>query len=456
MCYTYIKDVERMTKYQKIADIIESKILNLEYQQGKKLPSIKDIMKVYHCSRSTAIKCYECLINKHLVYVKPQSGYYVADSAIKPSSIDDKYALNTGNPIVSATSLVDAKHCLSIAIEQYSQSSLNISLQGVDSLRQILPDFLAQYGIYAKNENIYLIQGITQILSFLSINALNHQKYILIEEPTYSYYIQFLKSLHIPTLTIKRDENGIDLHQLELLFQQNNIQFFYTIPRNHNPLGTTLNTQTRKKIAELAIKYNVCIIEDDYFGHCSSTAKYLPIHYYSSGQNCIYLTSFSKTIPYIRIGICVIPQHLKETFEQIIHQSYYFSYQMPSLISQATLESYIRSLLYQKQVQRLQQQLKKHYQVIKKITQSWDHHIVSVIGGTSGYYFSLSIHSDISLDRLENELKKRQIYIARNERCFYDISQFNHTLRLSIARVTPSQLEEALNIIYDTLMSIVG
>lgn len=443
-----------MTKYQKIAKTIETQIMNMEYQQGERLPSLRELMNIYKCSKSTAIKCYEVLIEKHLIYVKHQSGYYVADYAMKPSSNDDTFSLNTGNPIVSTTSLVDAKHCLSIAIEQYSNSSLNISLQGVDSLREVLPHFLGQMGVYAKNEMIYLIQGITQMLSFLSINSLNHKKYILIEEPTYSYYIQFLKSLNIPTLTIPRDENGIDLNQLESLFKHKNIQFFYTIPRNHNPLGTTLNTKTRKKIAELAIKYKVYVIEDDYFGHCSSTVKYLPIHYYASGKNCIYLTSFSKTIPYIRIGICVIPAHLKETFEQIIHQSYYFSYQLPSLISQATLESYIRSLLYQKQVQRLQQQLKQHYQIIKKITKLWDSHIVTIIGGNSGYYISLKIHPQIPHDQVESTLKKRKVLIARNERCFYDISHFNHTLRLSIARVTPDQLKEALIIIYDTLIHI--
>lgn len=443
-----------MTKYQEIAKDIEEKIMNLEYQQGEKLPSLKKIMCIYQCSRSTAIKSYDVLINKHLIYVKHQSGYYVADSAIKPFCQDNIYALNTGNPIVSTTSLVDAKHCLSIAIEQYSQSSLNISLQGVESLREILPDFLSQFGIYAKEENIYLIQGITQILSFLSMNALHHKKYILIEEPTYSYYIQFLKSMNIPTLTITRDEHGIDLHQLEYLFKEKDIQFFYTIPRNHNPLGTILHTKTRKKIAELAVKYHVYIIEDDYFGHCSSTPKYLPIHYYSLGQNCIYLTSFSKTIPYIRIGVCVIPSDLKDFFEKMIHHSYYFSYQLPSLISQATLESYIRSLLYQKQVERLQQQLKKHYQVIKKVTKHWNHDIINMIGDYSGYYFSLQVNPHISIEKLEKELKKRKVLLARNERCFYDISHFNHTLRLSIARVTPSQLEEVLHIINDVVIHI--
>ena len=43
-----------------------------------------------------------------------------------------------------------------------------------------------------------------------------------------SYYVQFLKSQSLPVLTITRDENGIDLTQLQYLFQHYDIKFFYT------------------------------------------------------------------------------------------------------------------------------------------------------------------------------------------------------------------------------------
>lgn len=248
-----------MKKYEEIANIIEQDILNHRYQQGQRLPSIITLSKQYHCSKSTIIKCYETLIQKHLIYVKKQSGYYVADGLLKPLKMENGYFLNTGNPIVSKTSLIDAKHCMSIAIDQYSQSSLNISLEGVESLRDILPAFLEKTAIYAKKECIYLIQGVTQMLSFLSLNEFpNHHQTILIEEPTYSYFIDFLKSQNIPVITIKRDENGIDCHQLEQIFKNNDIKFFYVVPRNHNPLGTILSHQIRQKIAELALKCLYC------------------------------------------------------------------------------------------------------------------------------------------------------------------------------------------------------
>lgn len=336
-----------MYKYQQIANTIKKKINNQSYQPNQKLPSIVQLSKTYHCSKVTVLKSYELLCNQHLIYTKPQSGYYVANNPILEKQESQYYYLNNGNPIVSTTPLVDAKHCLSIAIDQYSKSFLNISLQRVESLYQLLPDFLKKYDIYTKTELIYLTQGITQMLSFLTLTNFNDKNGILIEEPTYSYYVQFLKTQNIPVYTILRHEDGIDLHQLELLFQKNKIKFFYVVPRNHNPLGTNLNTKTRQQIAQLALKYNVIIIEDDYFSHAFHTPHYLPIHYYMADQNCIYLTSFSKTIPHLRIGTCVIAPAFKPIFENLIHQSYYYSYQLPSLISQATLEAYLQNNLYE-------------------------------------------------------------------------------------------------------------
>lgn len=128
---------------------------------------------------------------------------------------------------------------------------------------------------------------------------------------------------------------------------------------------------------------------------------------------------------------------------------------MPSLISQATLESYIRSLLYQKQTQKIYQTLKKHYQIIKRYKKTWDINLIEVIGDYSGYYFTLKINQKISLDLLEKELNKKSVYIARNERCFYHKEHFNHSFRISLAQVTPEQLKKSLDIIYQTILSLI-
>ncbi|MCC5466550.1 aminotransferase class I/II-fold pyridoxal phosphate-dependent enzyme [Pelosinus sp. Bkl1] len=101
-----------------------------------------------------------------------------------------------------------------------------------------------------------------------------------------------------------------NLHRIE------KIKFFYTVPRNHNPLGTACGTSQRKAIAALADKYNVFIVEDDYCSDISLDHKYDLIYAYGDHFHHIYLKSFSKIIPWFRIGIVVRPTHLIPIFEK--------------------------------------------------------------------------------------------------------------------------------------------
>lgn len=72
--------------------------------------------------------------------------------------------------------------------------SLNMDLEGLPSLREILTDLLVKDDIYSKNKNLILSQGILQVLTLFSkMEFPNGNDTILIEDPSYTYYINFLK-----------------------------------------------------------------------------------------------------------------------------------------------------------------------------------------------------------------------------------------------------------------------
>ena len=341
-----------MKIYEQIAEDIKKYIVSNKIFQGYKLPSITKLCEKYNCSKGTVIKAYDTLCKEHIVYSSPQRGFFVADNLMRfCEESSGIYDLSTGNPLVSNIPVVDIQHCLNSAVELYSNISLAGGSRGVPSVLEILPDLLVKSDIYCKNKNIYISQGVLQVLTLLSKMPFpNGNDTILIEEPSYVYYIDFLRHENLEVKTIKRDENGINIKELEEIFKNEKIKFFYTIPRNHNPLGTYYSVRQRKSIIELAHKYNVYVVEDDYFSDVYSLPNYSPIYYYSDFKNCIYLKSYSKTIPYIRIGAAVIPDDLIDRYEEWIKYSYYSSYYMPSLVSQATFESYIKSNIYENHI----------------------------------------------------------------------------------------------------------
>ena len=216
--------------------------------------------------------------------------------------------------------------------------------------------YLEKSAIYAKKENILVTSGTQQALYILSqVHFPNHKETILLEQPTYQRMIDLIRSLNLPYRTIERDFDGINLTKLENLFKTGNIKFFYTISRFSNPLGLSYSTSEKQKIVELAKRYNVYIIEDDYMGDFAKSTD-LPLHYYDTSEHVIYLKSFSMTIfPALRLGSIILPSALTQAF---LDHKKMIDYDT-NLIMQKALSLYLDSGLFEKNLNYLKQVFQK-------------------------------------------------------------------------------------------------
>lgn len=75
---------------------------------------------------------------------------------------------------------------------------------------------------------------------------------MLIEQPT---YFDMIDTLQLNNVT----NEGIDFRELENLFQNNDIKFFYITPRCHNPPGHHYTNEEKKEIVALAKKYDITL-----------------------------------------------------------------------------------------------------------------------------------------------------------------------------------------------------
>ncbi|MFW3588785.1 aminotransferase class I/II-fold pyridoxal phosphate-dependent enzyme [Vagococcus fluvialis] len=116
------------------------------------------------------------------------------------------------------------------------------------------------------------------------------------------------------------------------------------MPRANNPLGTNLNKKTIRQIARLAEKYQVIIIENDYFLEGQPTPLQETI-LENARENCIYLSSFSKIMPILRIGYMIVPRNLILGMNQVKQRIYMEGQYPPAMISQAFLEIILKNNL---------------------------------------------------------------------------------------------------------------
>lgn len=445
-----------MLKYEKIAHDLKNKILNGEILPGERFESIRFLSKEYNCSKGTVIKAFDILRYEHIVYSKANSGFYVADDLLRDEEENGNILdLGTGNPTVDTFSIIEAKHVLNIAVDLYRNNSLESDVRGMPSLNELMVDHLENYDIYCKTENFFLTQGVIQTVSVLSrMEFPNGNTRVLLESPTYTFCNEMMHSLGLDVVTINRNEEGIDLVELERIFKEEYIKFFYIVPRNHNPLGTALSHSQRKEIVRLAHQYEVYILEDDYFNDSYAIPKYSPLYYFSDFKNCIYMKSYSKLFPYIRIGYVVVPDDLTDSFSEAADENYFLSYHMPDLVSQATLEAAVRSDILVTNAQSVSDSLTQKLKIAREVTRKWDSKIAKHIGGDCGYYSTIRLSKVIDVEQLIRECENNSIIVSSNRMAFYNKEDYDNSIRISMSRIKIKQVSKALTLLYEIINEV--
>ena len=329
-------------KYQRIIDKITKDIKEGKLATGQKIPSVRKLAERYHCSKDTAQKALIELKYQKYIYAVPKSGYYVLENAQEEKQDlelpvrDDRHQAYEDFRLCVNETLIGRENYL---FNYYPQQ------EGLEDLRLSVQKLMLDSAVYASREQLVLTSGTQQALYILSqIDFPNQKERILVEQPTYHRINDLLLAQKLPYETIERTPQGINLQELERIFQSGKIKFFYTIPRFHYPLGHSYSRQEKEEILRLAQLYDVYIVEDDYLSDFDSRRE-LTFHYLDNSQRVIYIKSFSTSLfPALRITALLLPPQIQKTFIAYKSAVDYDS----NLIMQKALSLYIDSLMFEK------------------------------------------------------------------------------------------------------------
>ena len=329
-------------KYQRIVDKITKNIKEGKLATGQKIPSVRKLAERYHCSKDTAQKALIELKYQKYIYAVPKSGYYVLENAQEEKQDlelpvrDDRHQAYEDFRLCVNETLIGRENYL---FNYYPQQ------EGLEDLRRSVQKLMLDSAVYASRDQLVLTSGTQQALYILSqIDFPNQKERILVEQPTYHRINDLLLAQKLPCETIERTPQGINLGELEKIFQSGKIKFFYTIPRFHYPLGHSYSRQDKEEILRLAQLYNVYVVEDDYLSDFDGRRE-LTFHYLDNSQRVIYIKSFSTSLfPALRITALLLPPQIQKTFIAYKSAVDYDS----NLIMQKALSLYIDSLMFEK------------------------------------------------------------------------------------------------------------
>lgn len=344
-----------MHKYMNLTNELEARIESGAFPKGGKLPSVRSLAQQCECSVSTVLAALEELEKRHLIYSVARSGYYVVQTTGKrngrnPRPID--FSASAPDPDVFP--YLDFQHCINKAIDTYKNDLFIYGTpRGLPSLIAVMQKQLAAAQVFAPEKRIVITSGVQQALALLTMIPFpNGNRTVLVEQPGYHLFVEHLLTHQVPVKGITRTADGVDMDELEMRFRAGDIKFFYTMPRFHQPLGTSYSNQQKKQIAALARKYDVYLVEDDYMADLEQDSKADPMHAYDEGNRVIYLKSFSKIIfPGLRVGVAVLPAPLVDIFCRYKRTVDIDS----SMLSQGALEIYVKSGMFERHRQKIRE-----------------------------------------------------------------------------------------------------
>ena len=189
--------------------------------------------------------------------------------------------------------------------------------EGFGPLREGLSKFMANKGVTVAPEGLIVTTGSQQALDLIGKTMINPGDKVIVEAPTFLATIQCFRLYGAHVIGAPTDADGVDTDKLEALIAEHKPKLVYLIPTFGNPSGATLSLARRKRVLELAVKYNTLVVEDDpycelYFGKPPPPSMLALSHTVPGSRELLaHCGSFSTILsPGLRVGWMIAPPEL--------------------------------------------------------------------------------------------------------------------------------------------------
>src|SRR4051812_38590274 len=220
--------------------------------------------------------------------------------------------------------------------------------EGYEPLRAQLAAFERSKGVTdLEPHQLIVTTGSQQALDLLGKTMIDPGDKVIVEGPTFLATIQCFRLYGADLVSAPIDAHGVQVDKLEALIREHKPKFVYLIPSFGNPSGALLSLERRRKVLELAVKYQVLIVEDDPYGDLYFTPEPPPPSILALSKDVpgsrewiAHCGSMSKVLsPGLRVGWLVAQPELLAKATMCKQ----FSDAHTSTFAQATAAQYLKS-----------------------------------------------------------------------------------------------------------------
>ena len=449
--------------YQQIEEYLKQEIQEGRLVAGMRLPSSRALSANLLVSRSTIETAYDQLVAEGYIEPVAYKGYYVCEiegiyfqkaeytKQNNPEKTEIKqrrklhnyrydFALNGIAPESFPTHTWKqlAKQVLSDSTEEiFAQGNP----YGEDSFREAIAEYLYHArGVKCEKSQILVGAGNDYLLMVLA-TLFECNKKVAMENPTYLSAWYDLKHTGCSVCTVKSDEMGICIEELE----KTGADVVYVMPSHQFPMGTVMPLKRRMELLRWADENQTYIIEDDYDSEFRYKGKPIPaLQGFDKNERVIYIGTFSKSIaPSIRISYMALPKKLMRYYQS----RYPFAVTI-SKVDQKIVELFLRNGHYERHLNRMRRLYKSKHDWILRWVKEEMSEICSCFGEHAGIHLLLRFHNGISEDEAVERAKSAGIRVyGLSEFFVQEKKETEAVVLIGYATLTEEEIKEALQIL---------
>ncbi|MBV8628449.1 MAG: PLP-dependent aminotransferase family protein [Paraburkholderia sp.] len=462
-----------MKLYEQLADEIEAAVRRGVFAAGERIPSVRNACQQHGVSIKTVLHAYALLESRGVVESRPQSGYFVRESARAPAAGSAVSAapavaseVDVSRLVLSTLRSIRTRDAMPLGspypdpslfpwqrINQFANAIArrHASWNLMDDLPPGNPELIrqiarryAESGVPVDPDEIIITVGATEAIN-LSLQAVAKPgDTVAVESPTYYAMLHAIERLGMRAIEVPtHPAQGIDLDALAQIIERDRIAACMVMPNFQNPLGFQMPDERKRQLVELLAMHEIPVIENDvyqelYFGE----ARPSTLKNFDTKGLVLHCASFSKSLTAsYRIG-WAMPGRYRAQVEKL---KFLNTLTTPS-VPQIAIADYLRQGGYDRHLRHVRRVYRQQARIMMAMVQRFFPSGTRTSAPQGGYVLWVELPGNVDSMRLYEAALARGITIGPGY-MFSTRNAFRHFIRLNYSYPWTPQTESAIRIL---------
>ena len=373
---------------------------------------------------------------------------------LKVASSPGVISLAGGLPAAESFPLEIMEELTGTVLAKYGAKALQYDAsEGFGPLREALAPHLLARGVTASADEILVFSGSQGVLDTAGKIYISPGDVVAVEAPTYLGALQAFNPYEPRYVELETDDGGLIPESLDRVLATERVKFVYLVPTFQNPTGRTLSLVRRKQVAEILMRHDALLLEDDPYSDLRYSGERVAPIKSLAPDHVIYVSTLSKTFsPGLRVGFCVAPVDTHQ-WMVIARQGVDLH---TSTWTQALAAEYISGGHLERQLPRIIELYRPRQQAMLA---ALERHLPEDFQWTrpeGGMFVWIRASAGIDTERLYPRVVERGVAFVPGKFFYVHQEDGVSTLRMNFTAADPETIDRAVAIIGDVIAEELG